>query len=155
MILTGVFMMNRVRTIFFPRNPYLFSDMTWGMMYVLHGLAGVGLIALVMVHVYFAVRPEKLPITKSMIFGWMSRDFYLEEHDPERWPVEASAPPRDPGEQRPGGITDARLILRSAATRSKNVTSSCWPMRRKGFPVTKAAGQADKFANSCVRAAKR
>ena len=52
-ILTGVFMMFRVRTIFFPRNPYLFSDMTWGLMYVLHGLAGVGLIALVMMHVYF------------------------------------------------------------------------------------------------------
>ena len=31
-----------------------------GMMYVLHGLAGVGLIALVMVHVYFGLRPEKL-----------------------------------------------------------------------------------------------
>ena len=42
-ILTGVFMMFRVRTIFFPRNPYLFSDMIWGLMYVLHGLAGVGL----------------------------------------------------------------------------------------------------------------
>src|ERR1700733_12318304 len=43
-IVTGVFMMYRLRTIFFPRNPYLFTDMTWGMMYVLHGLAGVGLI---------------------------------------------------------------------------------------------------------------
>jgi cytochrome b subunit of formate dehydrogenase len=43
-IATGVFMMARVRTIFFPRNPYLFGDMTWGLMYVLHGLAGVGLI---------------------------------------------------------------------------------------------------------------
>ena len=87
---TGVFMMFRVRTIFFPRNPYLFSDMTWGMMYVLHGLAGVGLIALIMVHVYFAVRPEKRPITKSMIFGSMSREFYLEQHDPERWVVSPS-----------------------------------------------------------------
>jgi cytochrome b subunit of formate dehydrogenase len=88
-ILTGVFMMFRVRTIFFPRNPYLFGDMTWGLMYVLHGLAGVGLIALVMMHVYFGLRPEKLPITKSMIFGWMDRDFYLQEHDPQRWVVEA------------------------------------------------------------------
>lgn len=86
-ILTGVFMMFRVRTIFFPRNPYLFTDMSWGLMYVLHGLAGVGLIALVMMHVYFGLRPEKQPITKSMIFGWMDRDFYLEEHDPERWTV--------------------------------------------------------------------
>src|ERR1700689_3618256 len=92
-IITGVFMMSRVRTIFFLRNPYLFSDMTWGMMYVLHGLAGVGLIALIMVHVYFGLRPEKRPITKSMIFGWMSRDFYLKEHDPNRWVVETSSPP--------------------------------------------------------------
>jgi cytochrome b subunit of formate dehydrogenase len=91
-IVTGVFMMSRVKTIFFPRNPYLFSDMTWGMMYVLHGLAGVGLIALIIVHVYFGIRPEKRPITKSMIFGWMSRDFYLEEHDPQRWAIETSTP---------------------------------------------------------------
>jgi len=90
-IVTGVFMMSRVRTIFFPRNPYLFSDMTWGMLYVLHGLAGVGLIALIMVHVYFGIRTEKRPITKSMIFGWMGRDFYLEEHDPKRWVVPAAA----------------------------------------------------------------
>ena len=86
-IATGIFMMSRVRTIFFTRNPYLFSDMTWGWMYVLHGLAGVALIALVIIHVYFGIRPEKRPITKSMIFGWMSRDFYLQEHDPARWIV--------------------------------------------------------------------
>jgi cytochrome b subunit of formate dehydrogenase len=98
-IVTGVFMMFRVRTIFFPRNPYLFDDMTWGMMYVLHGLAGVGLIALVIVHVYFAVRPEKLAITKSMISGSMSREFYLQEHDPERWAVTAA--PSSPSSTRP------------------------------------------------------
>jgi cytochrome b subunit of formate dehydrogenase len=87
-ILTGVFMMFRVRTVFFPRDPYLFNDMTWGLMYVLHGLAGVGLITLVIVHVYFAIRPEKLAITESMVFGSMKRDFYLKEHDPDRWVVE-------------------------------------------------------------------
>jgi cytochrome b subunit of formate dehydrogenase len=87
-IATGVFMMSRVRTVFFPRNPYLFGDMTWGLIYVLHGLAGVGLIALVMVHVYFAIRPEKLDITKSMIFGSMRRDFYLKHYDPERWKID-------------------------------------------------------------------
>jgi cytochrome b subunit of formate dehydrogenase len=90
-MLTGIFMMFRVRTGIFPRNPYLFADMTWGLMYVLHGLAGVGLIALVMVHVYFAVRPEKLVITKSMIFGTLDREHYLEHHDPSRWAVEGSA----------------------------------------------------------------
>src|SRR5690349_5751812 len=87
-IVTGICMMFRVRTIFFPRNPYLFTDMTWGMMYVLHGLAGVGLITLTIVHVYFAIRPEKLPITASMIVGSMNREFYLKEHDPTRWIVD-------------------------------------------------------------------
>jgi len=106
-IVTGVFMMFRVRTIFFPRNPYLFSDMTWGMMYVLHGLAGVGLIALIMMHVYFGLRPEKRAITKSMIFGWMSRDFYLKEHDPARWPVEASASPSRSQRAKTEELTDA------------------------------------------------
>ena len=93
-IVTGICMMFRVRTIFFPRNPYLFSDMTWGMMYVLHGLAGVGLITLTIVHVYFAIRPEKLPITASMIVGSMSREFYLKEHDPKRWVIEGLSPQR-------------------------------------------------------------
>jgi cytochrome b subunit of formate dehydrogenase len=86
--LTGVFMMKRVRTPIFTRNPYLFGDMTWGLMYVLHGLAGVGLIALIMAHIYFALRPEKLVITKSMITGSLDRDHYLEHHDPERWVAE-------------------------------------------------------------------
>ncbi|HJT90243.1 MAG TPA: cytochrome b/b6 domain-containing protein [Bryobacteraceae bacterium] len=90
-MITGVLMMFRVRTPFFTRNPYMFGDMTWGLMYVLHGLAGVGLIALVMVHIYFAVRPEKLVITKSMIFGSIPREHYLEHHDPERWAVEAGS----------------------------------------------------------------
>ena len=89
-MLTGVFMMFRVRTPIFTRNPYLFGDMTWGLMYVLHGLAGVGLIALIMVHVYFAIRPEKLVITKSMIFGTLSREHYLEHHDPQRWAPEGA-----------------------------------------------------------------
>jgi cytochrome b subunit of formate dehydrogenase len=90
---TGVLTMFRVRTIFFPRNPYLFADMTWGLMYVLHGLAGVGLIALVIVHVYFAVRPEKLDITKSMLLGSMKREFYLTQYDPQRWSVEIHSSP--------------------------------------------------------------
>lgn len=96
--ITGGFMLFRVRTPFLTRNPYLFGDMTWGMMYVLHGLAGVGLIALIMAHVYFALRPEKLAITKSMIFGSISREHFLEEHDPQRWNVSET-----PSSTRPAG----------------------------------------------------
>jgi cytochrome b subunit of formate dehydrogenase len=86
--LTGLFMMKRVRTPLFTRNPYIFGDMTWGLMYVLHGLAGVGLISLVIVHVYFAVRPEKWWITKAMIVGTITRRQYLEHHEPSRWRVD-------------------------------------------------------------------
>ncbi len=84
---TGLVMMVRVRTPLFPRNPYLLSDATWGITYVLHGLAGVALVGLVIAHVYFAVRPEKWWITKSMILGWITRRQYLEHHDPDRWAV--------------------------------------------------------------------
>jgi hypothetical protein len=44
------------------------------------------------VHIYFAIRPEKFFITKSMMFGWMSREKYLEHYDPNRWPVEEKTP---------------------------------------------------------------
>jgi len=83
--ITGLFMMKRVRTPIFERNPYIFGDMTWGLMYVLHGLAGVGLIGLIIVHIYFALRPEKLVLTKSMISGNLDKEHYLEHHDPSRW----------------------------------------------------------------------
>jgi len=96
-VITGICMMFRVRTILFLRNPYLFADMTWGLMYVLHGLAGVGFITLVITHIYFAVRPEKLPITAGMLVGTMSREFYLKEHDPARWKVTPSPNPQQGG----------------------------------------------------------
>jgi hypothetical protein len=38
--------------------------------------------------VYFALRPEKLVITKSMVFGTLDRSEYLEHHDPTRWAPE-------------------------------------------------------------------
>jgi formate dehydrogenase subunit gamma len=85
--LSGVLMLKRVRTPLFVRDPYILSDSTWGFTYVAHGLAGVGLVGLVIAHVYFAVRPEKWWITKSMILGWITRRQYLEHHEPSRWRV--------------------------------------------------------------------
>jgi formate dehydrogenase subunit gamma len=93
---SGMFMMVRVRTPLFVRNPYLLRDVTWGFTYVAHGLAGVGLVGLVIAHVYFAVRPEKWWITKAMIFGWITRRQYLEHHEPNRWVVRGSAKPAGP-----------------------------------------------------------
>ena len=96
---TGLFMMKRVETFVFVRNPYLFGDGTWGVMYVLHGLAGIGLVGLTIAHIYFAIRPEKLWITKGMVFGDISREEFLEHHDPQRWVIDANAR-RAPEQQR-------------------------------------------------------
>jgi formate dehydrogenase subunit gamma len=84
---TGLLMMKRVVTPFYVRNPYLFSDATWGVMYVLHGLSGIGLVGLTIAHIYFAIRPEKLWITKGMVFGDITREDFLKHHDPQRWVV--------------------------------------------------------------------
>ncbi|MDP3716728.1 MAG: cytochrome b/b6 domain-containing protein [Acidobacteriota bacterium] len=89
-IATGILMMWRVRTGIVERNPYILSDATWGITYVVHGLMGVGFVGLVIAHIYFALRPEKLWITKSMIFGTISRRQYLEHHDPDRWVADKS-----------------------------------------------------------------
>src|SRR4029450_8439300 len=89
--ITGVLMMQRIRTPLFERNPYgTMSDIAWGWTYITHGLAGVGLVGLIIAHVYFAVRPDKWWITKGMIFGWITRRQYLEHHEPNRWVVAGS-----------------------------------------------------------------
>lgn len=89
-IATGLLMINRIRTGVLTRNPYLMSDNAWGLTYVLHGLAGVGFVGLVIAHIYFALRPEKLWVTRAMIFGYITRREYLEHHDPDRWKPAAS-----------------------------------------------------------------
>ncbi|MFP5222820.1 MAG: cytochrome b/b6 domain-containing protein [Acidobacteriota bacterium] len=94
MAATGLVLLTRVRNPFLARDPYrLFSDGDWGVVYALHGLAGLALVALVIIHVYFAFRPEKRPVTKSMLTGPLDRDYYLSHHDPARWdPRQGSAP---------------------------------------------------------------
>lgn len=86
-IVTGLLMMVRIDTPVWTRNPYLLSDGLWGVIYVVHGLSGVALIGLVTAHIYFAVRPEKRWMTWAMINGWISRERYLANYDPEKWPV--------------------------------------------------------------------
>jgi len=82
---TGLLMMVKVDTPFWTRDPYWLGDGTWGVIYVLHGVAAMASITLIMVHVYFALRPEKLWLTRSMIVGWITGDEYWERHDPARW----------------------------------------------------------------------
>ena len=87
MIGTGLVMMFRIDTALWARNAYLLSDPTWGLIYVLHGLSAVLFVMLTLTHIYFAIRPEKFWLTKSMVFGYVDRDRYLEHHDPDRWVV--------------------------------------------------------------------
>jgi formate dehydrogenase subunit gamma len=90
---TGLLMMLRVNTIFAPANPYILADSTWGVLFVLHGLASVVFVGAIMVHIYFALHPEKHWITWSMIRGWISKRDYVWHHDPKRWPVAPKAVP--------------------------------------------------------------
>jgi len=85
---TGALMLAHVETPWWRPNPYLLRDATWGYVYVVHDLAALTLITMVMVHVYFALRPEKLLFTRAMIRGWITRAEYDEHHDPRRWQVD-------------------------------------------------------------------
>jgi cytochrome b subunit of formate dehydrogenase len=87
-LVTGSLMLLRIDTPWWQRNPYIFADATWGIVYVLHGLAALLLITMVMMHVYFALRPEKLKFTRAMILGWITRREFDEHHDPQRWQVD-------------------------------------------------------------------
>jgi formate dehydrogenase gamma subunit len=84
-VVTGIFMMYRIDTPIFAQDPYMLSDDSWGLIYLLHGVAGVGLVLMTITHVYMAIRPEKRWQTRSMIKGWITREEYLSHHDPERW----------------------------------------------------------------------
>jgi len=45
-------------------------------------------VTMVLVHVYFALRPEKLYLTRSMILGWITAREYDENYDSSRWTAE-------------------------------------------------------------------
>lgn len=67
------------------------SEATLGWMFFLHGLSTLGLIALIALHIYFAVRPEKLFYTRSMFKGWISEDEMNAHHDSEQWVPDETA----------------------------------------------------------------
>ena len=67
------------------------SEATLGWIFLLHGLSTVGLIGVVALHIYFALRPEKLFYTRSMISGWISDDELQKNHDRARWATDDSS----------------------------------------------------------------
>lgn len=84
---TGALMMAKVDTPWWDRNPYWLTDESWGVVYLIHGFSALLLITMVMLHVYFALRPEKAMYLRSMFFGWITRAEYDRGHDPKRWRV--------------------------------------------------------------------
>lgn len=84
-VATGLAMLLKIDTPLWRRNPYVLADYQWGWIYVVHGFAAMGLITMVMIHIYFALRPDEWRLTRSMFRGWITRREFEEHHDTGRW----------------------------------------------------------------------
>jgi formate dehydrogenase subunit gamma len=82
---SGLLMLRHIDTPFWKRDPYWFTDHGWGVVYSLHDFAAMALITMVMIHIYFALRPDEWHLTRSMFRGWMTRKEYQDHFDPKRW----------------------------------------------------------------------
>jgi cytochrome b subunit of formate dehydrogenase len=89
-IISGLFMFAMIDTPWWDRTNSL-SESALGWMFFVHGLSTLALIALIVFHLYFTLRPEKLFYLRSMIQGWISEDELSANHDPERWAPDESA----------------------------------------------------------------
>lgn len=85
---TGCLMLVKIDTPWWRRDPYWLDDATWGTIYVLHDLASLCLVTMIIVHIYFALRPEKLYLTRSMLLGWITGAEYEKHYDSSRWRAE-------------------------------------------------------------------
>jgi formate dehydrogenase subunit gamma len=82
---SGLVMLLKIDTPLWRRNPYRFADYQWGMIYAVHDFAAMALVTMVMIHLYFAARPDEWRLTRSMFRGWITRKEYEEHHDRQRW----------------------------------------------------------------------
>jgi cytochrome b subunit of formate dehydrogenase len=88
---TGLLMLLKIDTPWWRRDPYWFSDTGWGVIYAIHGFAAMALVTMVMIHIYFALRPDEWRLTRSMFRGWITSKEYLDHHDPKRWQAKEDA----------------------------------------------------------------
>jgi formate dehydrogenase subunit gamma len=84
-VATGLLMLLKIDTPLWRRNPYVLADYQWGYIYAVHGFAAMALITMVMIHIYFALRPDEWRLTRSMFRGWITRREFEEHHDTGRW----------------------------------------------------------------------
>jgi formate dehydrogenase subunit gamma len=83
-IVTGLFLMVKAGVPFLERDPYLYTLKTWGMLTLLHDLAALLSVFLILVHVYFAILPEKRAYLRAMVSGWVRRGDLKDGHDLDR-----------------------------------------------------------------------
>ena len=102
-------MMFRIDTPLWERNPYLFEEGTWGLVYVVHGFSSIALVGLVIAHIYFAILPEKRWMTVAMIYGWIARKNYVEYYDPERWKASGGGSEPTPETVEPPAVGDSAV----------------------------------------------
>jgi len=88
-IASGFLMLLKIDTPLWRRDPYWFDPDTWGVVYSIHGFASMTLVTFVMIHIYFALRPDEWWVTRSMFRGYISRNEYVDHCDGERWRVSA------------------------------------------------------------------
>jgi formate dehydrogenase subunit gamma len=83
-IVTGLVLMVKAGVPFLERDPYMLSLSSWGVLTLLHDLAALLSVFLILVHVYFAILPEKRAYLRSMVSGWIRRGDLQAEHDLDR-----------------------------------------------------------------------
>jgi cytochrome b subunit of formate dehydrogenase len=83
-IVTGLLLLRKAGVSFMTRDPYAYSLRTWGILTLLHDLAALLSVFLVLVHVYFAILPEKRAYLRAMVSGFITRRDLAAEHDLER-----------------------------------------------------------------------
>jgi formate dehydrogenase subunit gamma len=83
-IVTGLFLLRKAGVPFLDRDPYVRGLESWGILTLLHDLAALLSVFLILVHVYFAILPEKRAYLRAMVKGWIRRDELAAEHDLKR-----------------------------------------------------------------------
>lgn len=87
-IVSGLVMMVRIDNPFWERDPYWLSAANWGLVYFIHGLVALCFISVLMLHIYFALRPESRMYLRSMFKGWITKEEFSSKHDAQLWQPE-------------------------------------------------------------------
>jgi cytochrome b subunit of formate dehydrogenase len=85
LVATGLLMLAKLDTPFWQRDPYWLSETTWGIVYTIHGICATLAVPMIILHVYFVLRPEHLHLLRTMMTGWETRREYLDDTDTSRW----------------------------------------------------------------------